>query len=353
MTLGSKVTPVCREVARKLKEESDAKSKSKSADYEANRGSKMTAGLARIPKIPKKEPVEEAKKPPGKNLALGFGDLLGGMDVQKPKTIIKNKNRDLMEDLLNTSPIKTSNVRKEEKKKSSTESRMKEDRGRKESSEARARDKEDRHKAKEERRSSLTGKDDKERSSREEKDKERSSREEKDKEKSIKDEKDKERSSKDKSREKERNGLKERTKPSLTIPERRKEASSPVTTPEVAKSPKVIKDSGFLGDVLGDIMKEPPKKRKRRLSEVRAEREAKEAEKEAKEEAERAKRRKEDDEKKSGSGSEEEERTMEVENGVEGEELPFAEPTCDLPREVRKVLLLFCTPFKPCLTCPP
>merc|ERR550525_894323 len=82
----------------------------------------------------------------------------------------------------------------------------------------------------------------------------------------------------------ERNGAKEGTlkvRPNLMIPsekERRlkEKETSPVTTPEAKKSPKVIKESNMFMDVLGDIMKDTPKKKKRRLSEVKAEREAKE-----------------------------------------------------------------------------
>merc|ERR1711872_1145541 len=63
----------------------------------------------------------------------------------------------------------------------------------------------------------------------------------------------------------------DRPKPKLNIPEKRshKESSLPSPKEEVKKSPKVIKESNFLGDILGDIMKEPPKKKKRRPSDVK------------------------------------------------------------------------------------
>merc|ERR1711974_512020 len=72
-----------------------------------------------------------------------------------------------------------------------------------------------------------------------------------------------------------------KVRPNLVIPtekERRskEKETSPVTTPEAKKSPKVIKESNMFMDVLSDIMKDTPKKKKRRLSEVKAEREAKE-----------------------------------------------------------------------------
>merc|ERR1712107_88234 len=182
-----------KEVAKKMKEEAEKKDKKRvetsSAKQEsrpestppaAERKSSITAGLGRIPKISK-----EKTKEPGPS----FGDLLGGLDAQKPKTIIKNKNKDLMDSLLNTSasPTKSSRKeeregerRKEEKKRSrdSNESRAREkderlkekeerrnrereERFAKEKEEAKARENEERNKQKEERRSSLSGKDEK------------------------------------------------------------------------------------------------------------------------------------------------------------------------------------------------
>merc|ERR1712012_1117131 len=62
----------------------------------------------------------------------------------------------------------------------------------------------------------------------------------------------------------------DRPKPKLSIPEKRSHDSSQHSPKDDAKkSPKVIKDSNFLGDILGDIMKEPPKKKKRRPSDVK------------------------------------------------------------------------------------
>merc|ERR1712209_396957 len=120
-----------------------------------------------------------------------------------------------------------------------------------------------------ERRSSLSGKDEKISSSSSSREKEKS---------------------KEKSSKSEEGTL--RVRPNLTIStdKRSKEKeSSPVTTPEAKKSPKVIKESNMFMDVLGDIMKDPPKKKKRRLSEVRQEREAKEEAKKLKVDQEQAK----------------------------------------------------------------
>ena len=249
-----------------------------------------------------------------------------------------------MDSLLNTSGSPTKSSKKEdrdggkrdEKKKSrdSLESRArekedrlkekeersnkeKEERFTREKEEARSREKEERHKQKEERRSSLTGKE----------------------EKSPKDkEKHRERSSKSE----ERNGAKEGTlkvRPNLVMPtekERRskEKETSPVTTPDAKKSPKVIKESNMFMDVLGDIMKEAPKKKKRRLSEVKAEREAKE------EEAKKLKKDQEDVELKASTSSGSDEEKSEETSAMDDDDLPFAEPLRELPREVRGILVL-------------
>merc|ERR1719187_2023067 len=182
---------------------------------------------------------------------------------------------------------------------------------------------EERNKQKEERRSSLSGKDEKISSSSSIREKEKS----------------KERSSKS-----EEGTL--RVRPNLTIStdkERRskEKESSPVTTPEAKKSPKVIKESNMFMDVLGDIMKEPPKKKKRRLSEVRQEREAKEEAKKLKVEQEQVKEdeeAKEDMKQATSSGSDEEK--SEETSAMDEDDLPFAEPVRELPREVRGILVL-------------
>ena len=336
-----------KEVAKKLKQEAEQKgnrgkvetsskqesTKSEAAPPAIERKSSITAGLGRIPK---------KEKP--KDAAPSFSDLLGGLDVQKPKTIIKNKNKDLMDSLLNTSGSPTKSSKKEdrdggkrdEKKRSrdSLESRArekddrlkekeersnkeKEERFTREKEEARSREKEERYKQKEERRSSLTGKEEK---SPKEKEKHR------------------ERSSKSE----ERNGAKEGTlkvRPNLVMPtekERRskEKETSPVTTPDAKKSPKVIKESNMFMDVLGDIMKEAPKKKKRRLSEVKAEREAKE------EEAKKLKKDQEDVELKASTSSGSDEEKSEETSAMDDDDLPFAEPLRELPREVRGILVL-------------
>ena len=88
-------------------------------------------------------------------------------------------------------------------------------------------------------------------------------------------------------------------------------------------------------DVLGDIMKETPKKKKRRLSEVKAEREAKE------EAAKKLKKDQDEEEanKQSASSGSDEEKSEET-SAMDEEDLPFAEPLRELPREVRGILVL-------------
>ena len=311
-----------------MKEESEQKQKSKNPESKApeaeQKVNRMTDGLGRIPRLPKKDPSQEVKK--GKEVP-SFGDLLGGMDntPKPPKAIIKNKNKDLMDSLMNNSPTKPS-VKKEERKRSSmpeSRSRDKEDTRSRDKEDARSRDKEERQKAKEERRTSLSGKETPDKSS-------------------------KEKSGESKSpsaKSGEKNGHKEsssvRPKPSLVMPDKEEKKNSiKEASPEVkkAQSPKVIKESNFFGDVLGDVMKEQPRKRKRRLSEVRAEREAKE-------EAERQeKRRKEEEqeevERKEKSPSEEKMETDENGGGGGDLELFPEEPSCELPREVRGILVL-------------
>merc|ERR1712013_833870 len=138
-----------KEVAKKMKEEAEKKDKKKvetsSAKQEsprpestppaAERKSSITAGLGRIPKISKEKTKEQGPS---------FGDLLGGLDAQKPKTIIKNK--DLMDSLLNTSASPTKSSRKEERE---GERRREEKKRNRDSNESRAREKDERLKEKE------------------------------------------------------------------------------------------------------------------------------------------------------------------------------------------------------------
>merc|ERR1712083_744102 len=125
----------------------------------------------------------------------------------------------------------------------------------------------------------------------------------------------------------------EKPKPKITIPEKTAEKRSHnVASPKVEtkKSPSVIKESSFFGDVLGDIMKEPPRKKKRRPSDVKPV-----SEKETKELNEKAK---ETDvlDKESSPEEKEEEKMDTVEKA---DDLAFAEPTSELPREVRGILV--------------
>merc|ERR1711872_1078178 len=123
----------------------------------------------------------------------------------------------------------------------------------------------------------------------------------------------------------------EKVKPKIVIPEKTAEKRShAAASPEVEtkKSPSVIKESSFFGDVLGDIMKEPPRKKKRRPSDVKP------AEKEGKELNEKVKET--DVTEKELSPDDTEEKMDTVENP---DDLAFAEPTSDLPREVRGILV--------------
>merc|ERR1711983_694479 len=155
-----------------------------------------------------------------------------------------------------------------------------------------------------------------------------------DKERSKDKDRDKERR-RDKDRKRERRESESRSsdekssdkpKPKLVLTEKRssKESSLPSPKDEAKKSPRVVKESNFLGDILGDIMKEPPKKKKRRPSDVKI------TENNLKELAEKAKSEK--DEKKEMTPEEE----AKVENS---DEMEFKEPTSDLPREVRGILV--------------
>merc|ERR1712241_505427 len=102
-------------------------------------------------------------------------------------------------------------------------------------------------------------------------DRDKDRRREKDKEKNKdKDSKRERRDSFSKNSDSSKSEDSERPKPKLSIPEKRSHKESSLQSPQdEKKSPKVIKESNFLGDILGDIMKEPPKKKKRRPSDVK------------------------------------------------------------------------------------
>merc|ERR1712130_875138 len=91
-----------KELAQKMREESSSKK-------EEIKPASSTAGLARIPKIPKKEETsKEVKDRPAKKGA-SFEDLMFAMDsttksVKAPP--IKNKNKDLLESISNSMSVK-------------------------------------------------------------------------------------------------------------------------------------------------------------------------------------------------------------------------------------------------------
>ena len=101
-------------------------------------------------------------------------------------------------------------------------------------------------------------------------------------------------------------------------------------------------DSPGFGDFLSTIIPEPPKKKKIKLSDLKAQKEAKASEKESSEDNT-------EDTKSTafsfyGGGTEdvqvEAEETPNKEAADEDEEMPFAEPESDLPREVRGILVI-------------
>merc|ERR1719481_759986 len=140
-----------------------------------------------------------------------------------------------------------------------------------------------------------------------------------------------------------------RPKPTLVIPEKelKKQDSLKEASPEIKKSPKVIKESNLFGDVLGDMMKEPIK-RKRRFSDVKAEREARKeferaeaaAEKKRKEDEELEKAKSKEDankeEDRTSSGTEEDQ--METGDNSDGNESGCSSTKAN-PREVRGILV--------------
>merc|ERR1719510_2215031 len=220
----------------------------------------------------------------------------------KPKAApIKNKNKDLLESL-DSSPLKPKprSDSKSDKHRSEREKEKSRDKDR-----DRDRDR-DRHKSREKERSK-EGRD---------KDHKRERRDSLSK-------------SSDGSKHSKKSDSSERPKPKLNIPEKRSHKDAGLPSPkEEKKSPKVIKESNFLGDILGDIMKEPPRKKKRRPSDVKV------SESNLKELAEKVKA----DTEKDSTPESEKENTPESSSG-DGTELDFSEPTSDLPREVRGILV--------------
>ena len=272
-----------KEIAKKMKEES--------------KSSNSISSLAKIPKLSKSELDK-------KNSGPSFGDMMGGLDSlkSKPKAApIKNKNKDLMESL-DSSPLKPK-----------PRSDSKSDKHRSEREKERSRDKDrdrERHKSREKDRKEGRDKDHK----RERRD---SLSKSSDGSKHSKGDREKKSDSSD------------RPKPKLNIPEKRSHKDAGLPSPkEEKKSPKVIKESNFLGDILGDIMKEPPKKKKRRPSDVKV------SESSLKELTEKVKA----DTEKDSTPESEKENTPESAS-ADGDELEFSEPTSELPREVRGILV--------------
>ena len=311
-----------KEIAKKLKEESTKAAPS------------IISHLGRIPKI--KKPESEKKVVSN---GSSFGDLLGGLDTVKPKpkaAPIKNKNKDLLETFTEMSPIKPksrsdkSSSSGEKERSDRDKDRSEKEKDRSEKDKERSKDK-DRHRDKDRHKSK-----DKHRDKDRDKDRDREKNRDRDKDRSK--DKDSKRERRDsKSSSKSDKSESDRPKPKLDTSIKRKSNDLP-SPKEEKKSPKVIKESNFFGDLLGDIMKEPPKKKKRRPSDVKI------SENNLKELAEKAKAPEEKSPEKEPSptleyekiNSPEEVTKDEVENS---NDLEFSEPTSDLPREVRGILV--------------
>jgi len=276
-SLDSADKELIKEVAKKFKEEA---------------GSSTTPSLGRIPKLAKPADKEEKKK-------ASFGDMLGEIDTKKIKKAppFKNKNRDLLESITNPSPIKPKPKVDSKSAGEMLKKVVKE--------------------KKEERRNSFSNMEGEKKLKTDNESKDNAAA--KTQEPTEK-EKPSERAEKEKPS--------DRPKPKIIIPEKtaekrsHKDASPKV---ETKKSPSVIKESSFFGDVLGDIMKEPPRKKKRRPSDVKPEKEVKEVIEKAKEVSDKE------------SSPEETEENMETADNAD--DLAFKEPTSELPREVRGILV--------------
>merc|ERR1719509_172618 len=332
--LGSSERERIKMMAQKMKDE--AKNDTKGKPTVSNN---LTAGLGKIPKIPKKiEPVSKSddlkKKEDAKKDKSGasFADLLGAMDtntkVKKPVKVAssKNKNKELLESLSSTNLTKQPSKSKTESKPvmPNTSSNSK-----KESSASPPRSSPPR---KEENGSS---KKDYER--RDSKDSTKSEKKE-DKEKPFK----------------------------IEIPKKVEKRPSEQMSPQIKEKKKILTESSMFGDILSTIMKDDiimkdePRKKKRRLSDVKAERAAKEAAELAKKEADKDKKEdsaekevpifsfyrdalEEDDknspdDKKDSSSSPKQENGTDNKNGSDNE-MDFEEPKSALPREVIGILV--------------
>merc|ERR1712233_111234 len=214
-----------------------------------------------IPKIPKPDSEKKVSNGPS------FGDLLGGLDNVKPKpkaAPIKNKTKDLLQSFTDQSPNKPKSRSEKDKEKVKSSSDKEKHRSDRDKERSRDKDKDrERHKSRDKDKER-----DKDKHRDKDKDKHRDKERSRDKE-HRRERKDSVSKSSDESKSEKSNS--DRPKPKLNIPEKRshKESSLPSPKEEVKKSPKVIKESNFLGDILGDIMKEPPKKKKRRPSDVK------------------------------------------------------------------------------------
>lgn len=323
-------------LAQKMKDEAKNDGKNKPAV-----SSSLTAGLGKIPKIPKK--IDETKKKEDFKKDKGgasFADLLGAMDskVKKPVKVAssKNKNKELLESLSSTNLSKQPSKTKTESKPVVPVST-----------------------------SSTTNSSKKESSSSPSSSPPRTEPSKKDLER--RDSKDAVKVEKKDDKEKEKEKKEEKEKPSKLVLQEKKveKRSSDQMSPQIKEKKKTLTESSMFGDILSTIMKDDiimkdePRKKKRRLSDVKAERAAKEAAEQSKKEAENEKKEDsaekemptfsfyrdalEEEGKNSPDAKREGSNSPKQENGTEKNgsdtEMDFQEPKSSLPREVIGILV--------------
>jgi len=344
-----------KELAQKMREESSNKK-------EEIKPASSTAGLARIPKIPKKEEInKEVKDPPSKK-GTTFEDLMFAMDsstksVKAPP--IKNKNKDLLESISNSMSSKPT-------PKSTFDGKLK-------TGSSKASDyllqmrTEDKSKAiiRADSGSKLTKVEEKKHS--QEKSLEVKKDDIKVEDKKLQDkkpesakipEKKEEEKKKEEIKKKDEENKKDEDKKASKRPASENDFKIKI------KSPAQLKESSMFGDFLSTIMPDVPKKKKIKLSDLKAQKEAKAAAENIMKPEEGTEsqngeqepapffsfyREVTDDDnglKKSperGNSSPEsnpsKSPSQEIDESNKDVEMPFAEPERDLPREVRGILV--------------
>lgn len=335
-----------KELAQRMREENS----NKKEDFKP---ASSTAGLARIPKIPKKEEEKkEVKDLPAKKGAT-FEDLMFAMDtgtksVKAPP--IKNKNKDLLESISSSMSAKpTPKSALENKSKPGTT---------KASDYLLQMRTEDKTKAIVRSDSGSKLSKSEEKKPVQEKNQELKKDDKKVDEKKVQDKKPED----TKSAEKKGDVKKEEEKKAVKRPSTDNDFKIKI------KTPAQLKESSMFGDFLSTIMPEAPKKKKIKLSDLKAQKEAKAASENIMKSEDENEKSKEDKEpapffsfyrevtqdengvKKSperGNSSPESETakdpakspSQERDETIKDVDMPFTEPECDLPREVRGILV--------------